>query len=194
MRIETRRLADMKPADYNPRKHLEPGDPEWDKLKASIDTFGMVEPIILNEQTSHIVGGHQRYYILQAEGVEETEAVIVSLPEQEEKVLNLALNKIAGRWDSEKLAVLLDELKAEGTMELTGFEDWELDALKATYDHIDDLLKEDFADSGKEPSNFTMTFTFPEGFKETFDQWAVEHPSGKTELAQLIVNKAKGLI
>lgn len=194
MRIETRRLADMEPADYNPRKQLAPGDPEWEKLKASIDTFGMVEPIIFNEQTGHLVGGHQRYAVLKSEGTEETEAVIIDIPLEEEKVLNVALNKITGRWDTEKLAELLDELKDEGGMEITGFEEWELDALKASYDHIDDLLNEDFADTSKEPSNFTMTFTFPEGFKETFDHWAAENPGAKTELAQLIVNKAKGLI
>ena len=194
MRIEKRRLADMKPADYNPRKQLAPGDAEWDKLKASIDTFGMVEPIIFNEQTGHLVGGHQRYNVLQAEGIEETETVIIDIPLEEEKILNVALNKITGRWDTEKLAELLDELKAEGAMAITGFEDWELDALKASYDHIEDLLKEDFAETNKVPSSFTMTFTFPEGFKETFDQWAAANPAAKTELAQLIVNKAKGLI
>lgn len=37
------------PADYNPRKDLKPGDPEYDKLKRSIEQFGYVEPLIWNK-------------------------------------------------------------------------------------------------------------------------------------------------
>lgn len=80
-------------------------------------------------------------------------------------------------------------------MALTGFEDWELDALKVTYDHIEDLLNEDFSDTGKsEPNSYTMTFTLPEEVHEAMDKYIDENPAGKVELAQLLVNKAKGLI
>lgn len=48
MEIETRRLADLKPADYNPRKKLEPGDPEYEKIARSIEEFGYCDPIIIN--------------------------------------------------------------------------------------------------------------------------------------------------
>lgn len=33
MRMEVRRLADLIPADYNPREPLAPGDPEYEALK-----------------------------------------------------------------------------------------------------------------------------------------------------------------
>ena len=90
---------------------------------------------------------------------------------------------------------LLDELKEQGEMALTGFDDWELDALKVTYDHIEDLLNEDFSDTGKsEPNSYTMTFTLPEEVHEAMDKYIDENPAGKVELAQLLVNKAKGLI
>lgn len=195
MRIETRRLDEMRPADYNPRKQLAPGDAEWEKLKASIDTFGMVEPIILNERTGNLVGGHQRYYVLQAEGVEETETVILDLDPDEEKILNVALNKISGRWNAEKLIEILEELKAEGGMALTGFDDWELDALKVTYDHIEDLLQDGFSDGGKgELSSYTMTLTLPANVKEAMDAYTAAHPEAKTEFATLIANKARGII
>lgn len=107
----------------------------------------------------------------------------------------MALNKISGRWDNEKLIAVLDELQAQEEMELTGFDDWELEALKVTYDHIEDLLQDDFADTGKnESENFTMTFTLPAEVKEAMDRYIEENPAGKTELAVLIVNKAKGVI
>lgn len=79
-------------------------------------------------------------------------------------------------------------------MALTGFDDWELDALKVTYDHIEDLLNEDFSDTGKsEPTSYTMTFTLPKEVHEAMDKYIDENPTGKVELAQLLVNKAKGL-
>ena len=51
MTIEKLRLEALKPAEYNPRKDLKPGDPEYDKLKRSIEQFGYVEPVIWNEKT-----------------------------------------------------------------------------------------------------------------------------------------------
>ncbi|MEG2679194.1 MAG: ParB N-terminal domain-containing protein, partial [Oscillospiraceae bacterium] len=195
VRFEKKRLDQMQPADYNPRKHLEPGDAEWGKLEASIDTFGMVEPILWNEQTGNIVGGHQRYSVLQAKGVEETDVVVLNIDPEEEKILNVALNKISGRWDTEKLIDVLEELKAAGSMEITGFDDWELDALKVTYDHIEDLLQEGFSDTGgAELGSYTMTLTLPANVKETLDAYTAAHPAAKTEFATLIANKARGIM
>lgn len=189
MRIERRRLDSMTPAEYNPRRRLQPGDREWETLKASIDTFGLVEPIILNDRTGNIVGGHQRYFVLLDSGAEETDCVILDLPPDDEKILNIALNKIAGRWDTEKLVEVLEELQTAGAMEPTGFAPWELDALKATYDHIDDLLEEDFTGGGTtESTTFTMTFTFPEEFREDYETWLDTHD--KRELAALITEQA----
>jgi ParB-like chromosome segregation protein Spo0J len=49
MLIEKKRTAELLPADYNPRKDLKPGDPEYEKLKRSIEQFGYVEPVIWNK-------------------------------------------------------------------------------------------------------------------------------------------------
>ena len=182
-------------AAYNPRKDLKPGDREYEKLKRSISEFGYVEPVIWNRQTGNVVGGHQRLKVLVEQGYKTVEVVEVELNEQEERILNVSLNKISGRWDNEKLTAILDELKEQDEMALTGFEDWELDALKVTYDHIEDLLNEDFSDTGKsEPTSYTMTFTLPEEVHEAMDKYIDENPAGKVELAKLLVNKAKGLI
>ena len=48
MRIEQQPIADLTPADYNPRKDLRPGDPDYEKLKRSLTEFGYVEPVILS--------------------------------------------------------------------------------------------------------------------------------------------------
>ena len=58
----------LKPAKYNPRKDLQPGDPAYEKIKRSLHDFGYVDPIVWNEVTGNIVGGHQRYKVLKAEG------------------------------------------------------------------------------------------------------------------------------
>jgi len=131
MQIERLKVEDLKPADYNPRKKLKPGDKEFEKLKNSIEEFGYVEPIILNKRTNTVVGGHQRLEVMKHLGYTEVDCVIVDLDEQKEKALNIALNKISGEWDNELLTDLLKELDQEGIVSITGFETEELDALFA---------------------------------------------------------------
>ena len=99
MQIELKKVKDLIPADYNPRKDLKPGDPEYEKLKRSLKQFGYVEPVIWNQTTGRVVGGHQRLKVLIDMGVSEVECVIVEMDEEKEKALNVALNKISGEWD-----------------------------------------------------------------------------------------------
>ena len=82
MLIERKHTADLIPADYNPRKDLKPGDPEYDKLKRSMEQFGYVEPVIWNKTTGRMVGGHQRLKVLMDMGVTEVECVVVELDEE----------------------------------------------------------------------------------------------------------------
>lgn len=49
LRTERRKLADLKAAEYNPRKALTPDDAEYQKIRRSIEEFGYVDPIIINE-------------------------------------------------------------------------------------------------------------------------------------------------
>ena len=53
----------LSPAKYNPRKDLQAGDPEFEKLLRSVEEFGYVEPVVWNERTGNIVGGHQRFKV-----------------------------------------------------------------------------------------------------------------------------------
>jgi len=144
MIIEKKKLSELIPADYNPRKDLQPGDPEYDKLKRSLDQFGYVDPIIWNKATGRIVGGHQRLKVLKDSGIEEVECVIVDLDEEHEKALNIALNKISGEWDKDKLSLLITDLQGtDFDVSLTGFDQAELDDL-FKYDLKDKVHDDDF--------------------------------------------------
>ncbi len=127
MRIERIPCARIDPAPYNPRVSLAPGDPEYESLKKSLSSFGCVEPLVWNRRTGRLVGGHQRLAVLKDLGEREVEVSVVDLPEAQEKALNIALNKITGRWDEHKLADLLAELTAlpEFDLGITGFDDSE---------------------------------------------------------------------
>ncbi len=140
-------IQDINPASYNPRKDLCPGDEEYEKLKRSINEFGYVEPLVWNKHTGNLVGGHQRLKILLDSGVTEVQVSVVDMDIEKEKALNIALNKISGDWDDEKLAALLQEL-SDGSIgiELTGFEQEELDEIldRLPADtEIDDPVEED---------------------------------------------------
>ena len=130
MLIEKKKTVDLLPADYNPRKDLKPGDAEYEKLKRSLEQFGYVEPVIWNKTTGRVVGGHQRLKVLIDLGITEVECVVVELDEENEKALNVALNKISGEWDKDKLALLIADLQgADFDVSLTGFEPAEIDDL-----------------------------------------------------------------
>ena len=195
MEIRTLKEAQLTAADYNPRRDLQPEDAEYQKLRRSIETFGYIEPIIWNERTGHVVGGHQRLKVLLEQGTEDIEAVVVDLEEKDEKILNVLLNKVKGRWDIGRLADLLQQLDETGDMEVTGFEDWELQSLLMQYDHIKDLMEEDFSDYSdkKEKDTFTMTFSLPEGARQTVEKYIENTENAKAELATAIINVVKGV-
>ena len=156
MIIEKKNPADLLPADYNPRKDLKPGDAEYEKLKRSIEQFGYVEPVIWNQTTGRVVGGHQRLKVLMDMGMTEVDCVVVEMDEEKEKALNIALNKISGDWDKDKLALLIADLQgADFDVSLTGFEPAEIDALFK--DTLKDGVKDDDFDVGAELAQPTMT-------------------------------------
>ena len=126
LKTEKRKLKELVAADYNPRKALTPEDSEYQKIKRSIEEFGYVDPIIINEDGT-IIGGHQRCTVLKDLGYEEVDVVVVSLDKQREKALNIALNKITGEWDELKLKDLLLDLDlGDYDISLTGFEQEDL--------------------------------------------------------------------
>ena len=156
MLIEKMKTEKLLPADYNPRKDLKPGDEEYEKLKRSIEQFGYVEPVIWNRTTGRVVGGHQRLKVLINMGINEVDCVVVEMDENKEKALNVALNKISGEWDKDKLALLISDLQAEDfDVSLTGFDAAEIDDLFK--DTIQDKIKDDDFDVDAELQNPTIT-------------------------------------
>ena len=133
--MEFRKIAIDKlvPAEYNPRKKLQPEDKEYEKIKNSIKEFGFAEPIIVNSDMT-IIGGHQRYSVLKDLGYAEIECVVLEVDKTKEKALNIALNKISGEWDFEQLSKLLDDLqKQDYSVEMTGFDMSEAEKLWDEY-------------------------------------------------------------
>ncbi|WEA86129.1 site-specific DNA-methyltransferase [Streptococcus anginosus] len=143
MEIREIRLSELHPASYNPRKKLKKGDKEYEKIKQSLLKFGYVDPIIVNKDLT-VIGGHQRLTVLKDLDYETAKCVIVDLSKEDEKALNIALNKITGQWDDQLLAdLLLDLQEADFNLDLTGFEPPEIDDILSNV-HDNDLSDDDF--------------------------------------------------
>ena len=80
MEIQRLPLCQLMPAPYNPRVRLRPGDQAYERLARSLDEFDLVQPLVWNRRTGHVVGGHQRLEVLRSRGVSEVECVVVDLP------------------------------------------------------------------------------------------------------------------
>lgn len=129
MEFKKLKIADLRPADYNPRKALKPGDSEYEKIKNSIAEFGYVEPVIVNSDMT-IIGGHQRVTVLQDLGYSEIDCIVIEIDKTKEKALNIALNKITGEWNKELLADLIADLQdSDFDVGVTGFEPPEIEQL-----------------------------------------------------------------
>lgn len=155
MKIEKKKISELKPAPYNARKSNLKQD---ENLKKSLEKFGVVEPIVFNEQTGYIVGGHFRIRELKKLGYKEVDCVIVNLNKEDEKELNIRLNANTGDWDWE---MLTQEWNADE------LEEWGLDLPNYAEGHDINGLSEDELDMSEEynpigtESNFTkIVFVF----------------------------------
>lgn len=148
---ERRPLTSIHPADYNPRKELKPGDPEFQNIQCSLKEFGYVDPIIINKDGT-IIGGHQRASVLKSLGYTEADCIVVDLGKQDEKALNIALNKIGGQWDMSLLRDALQDLTLSPVdVNATGYSDDELSVILG-----DVMLEKQHEESPID----RMTFTF----------------------------------
>lgn len=132
-RFETLKLAEIVPAPYNPRVDIEPGTDEYERLRKSLEEHGVVEPPVVNLHNMRCIGGNQRIVVLRDMGVEEVLCSVIDQPDEtKERKLCLALNRIEGRWDLDKLGDLLRD--EDVTQYETGFDRDEL----AEYLHLND--------------------------------------------------------
>lgn len=118
------KINDIEEAFYNPRKVIKKGSKKYNNLKNSLEEFGYVEPLVVNEIKNRLISGHQRLNILRDLGNEEVEVSVVHIEDEvREKALNIALNKIKGKWDSKKLADVLRDIDDEWNALDLGFEE-----------------------------------------------------------------------
>lgn len=133
----------LKPAAYNPRKKLKPGDKEYEKIKNSIEEFGFADPLVVNADMT-IIGGHQRLTVAMALGYTEVPCAVVDIDKTREKALNIALNKITGAWDDSLLADLLKDIENSNfDLGKTGFDPPEIETLFNKV-HDKDVKEDDF--------------------------------------------------
>lgn len=198
MDIQRMNLSSLKGADYNPRNDLQPRDAQFQKIKRSIQEFGCVEPIIWNKRTSNVVGGHQRLKVLRSLGETQADVVVIDCSLRDEKILNLTLNRTKGRWDNEKLAALMQELHQAGQVELTGFDEWELQGLFEDYTQLDDILAYDQPEDGggdgeepKEPDTFEISFQIPREYAEELQLFMDTADQPQKQLAAAVINFVK---
>ena len=167
-------IEKLNPAPYNPRVELQPGMKEWEKLKKSIIQFGNVEPVVWNQRTGNVVGGHQRLAVLQSMGETVIPCSDVDMDDKDEKLLNIALNKIKGRWDYDKLADILRDYETE-LATITGFAEDEIAIILANNEDFDesDIDYSDWEEDEEElliGGSFVITLVFKNA--ELAEEWA----------------------
>lgn len=170
-------VSQLLPAPYNPRLALQPGTPAWNRLERSLQEFSLVQPIVWNRRTGHVVAGHQRLEILKHQGQAAVDCVVVDLPLEREKALNVTLNNshVGSDWDPERLVELLQELAELPDFDatLTGFDE----------SHLQDLLLapvDSVPENEIDPSNnyVQVNFEIPAA------QWDAVRPDLDTLLAR----------
>lgn len=139
-------ISDINPAFYNPRISIHPNDKEYKDIKSSLERYGMVEPLIVNEVNNRLISGHQRLTVLKDMGCQKAPVVFIHEDDEiHEKALCVALNKIKGTWDNLKLTDLLRDLKNDNSfLENLGFESNELCDLlgEVTLDDVQDCQED----------------------------------------------------
>ncbi|MCS6978104.1 MAG: ParB N-terminal domain-containing protein [Gemmatales bacterium] len=146
LQIEWLPVEMLRPAPYNPRQDLEPDDPRYRKLRRSLRRFGLVEPLVWNRRTGHVVGGHQRLKILRELGWRQVPVSVVDLDPDRERALNLMLNNRAAQsdWNVARLREVLEQLEASPTVKLAdaGFTPGDLNLLREPLTPLESLPQE----------------------------------------------------
>jgi len=95
---------------------------EMAALKRSLEKWGMVDPIILRRENGEVIAGHQRIAAAIDLGMAQVPVVDIDVDAMDATLLNQTLNRIMGRWDESKLAIVQEQLRAAGAdLTLTGF-------------------------------------------------------------------------
>jgi len=138
------------PYTNNPKKHP---DEQVDKIASSIKNFGCDQPIVVDAD-NEIIKGHGRYQAAQKLGLDEIPIIRqTKLSDAEARAARIADNRTAeSAWDDDLLATELDVLEEdeEIDLELTAFDDDELDDLLEPEGDVEKLDAEPLADKDLE--------------------------------------------
>lgn len=156
--------------------------PGYERLKRSLTEFDLVQPIVWNRTTGHIVGGHQRWQILKDRGDQTVECVVVELSLEREKALNVALNnsQVGGDWDQAKLIDLVADLQSLPDFDatLTGFDAADLKHLLFTPAALETSHEQ--APDDEQTSSVQVTLDIPrdawDDVRPTLDEFLATHP------------------
>jgi len=104
-------LASLVHDPDNPRTHDERN---LAGIKASIEQFGQVEPLVVRRGDWRVVGGNGRLDAMLALGWTDCDVVLIDVDDAQARALSVALNRTAelGGWDPRRLAAILDEAAA----------------------------------------------------------------------------------
>jgi ParB-like chromosome segregation protein Spo0J len=128
-KITNRLISELLAAPYNPRQI---GEEDFAALVESIKRFGFVVPVVFNTRTGWLVSGHQRVKAAAQLGMTEVPTLEIDIDEDQEKLLNVAMNRIRGKFDAEKLSTIFEELIGAGEeVEITGFDALEVAEINA---------------------------------------------------------------
>ena len=141
MKVKKIEINKLQPASYNPRQI---STKQYKDLKESIRKFDLCDPIIINKDMT-VIGGHQRLKICKELKYDKVDCVILDLTKEQEKELNIRLNKSGGEWDMDLLS----------NFEIEELKDW-------GFKEIDLGLNIDKIDSEEEPSNDNYIITITE--------------------------------
>ena len=113
LRIVRMSLSDIKPHPRNPRSHPDPGTPQWEILKKSLD-HDYFDPLVVNERNGMLVSGHLRHKVLQDMEFTHADCSIVDYDEPTHYARLIAANELLGQWEKEILAALAGDINAAG--------------------------------------------------------------------------------
>jgi ParB-like chromosome segregation protein Spo0J len=121
LKIEIVGIDEIKESNYNSRIHSEA---QVEKIANSIEEFGFVNPIIIDDE-NEIIAGHGRYTAAKYLKLKEIPTIkLTHLTEDKKRAFIIADNKIAlsGEWDYDMLKEEFDTiLKSEMNIDLLGF-------------------------------------------------------------------------
>ena len=145
MKTKEIEISKLKPAEYNPRQITKK---QYNDLKDSVEKFGLVDPIILNKDMT-VIGGHQRLKVCKDLNYDKISCVVLDLSKEQERELNIRLNKSGGEFDMDALANYFD------VEELTdwGFKHVELGL---NIDKIDEEPEIEFSEYLDESHNYVV--------------------------------------